>query len=276
MASSSSMISTQVLFEKLYTDMVADVKGSNKLLRAKVKKGTRDVSTKQLAEDFRNRLTTNKLVVLVNQTTEPSFKNLELIPGLKLATVLDTLPSSDIVQIRKYLLRMIVISEIDEKDDKAFKLVTDAFRSLEETSTLPKDIELSDIVKHALNELQLCQDEIQKSMPDVAGLEGMLAGTKIGALAKEISESIDVKSLGLDKPENLDIGSLFGPNSPLAGLIGTVGGKIQDKLKSGAIKQEDLLSEALGMLNSTNMNSLLTPDLLKAVTGMVGGTGTRK
>lgn len=74
----------------------------------------------------------------------------------------------------------------------------------------------------------------------------MLKNTKIGSLAKEISEELDLGSINIEKPEDLlDMSS----KGVLGNIIGKVGNKIHQKIEKGELKHEDLMTEAMSMLS---------------------------
>lgn len=94
-------------------------------------------------------------------------------------------------------------------------------------------------------------------------LKDKLESSTIGSIAKEISNEIDLTSMDVKNPE--DIMKLLSGN-----IIGKVGEKIQKKISSGEIKQQDLLSEAISMLGSMGNNSFLNNDFMKNFGNMPG------
>lgn len=104
----------------------------------------------------------------------------------------------------------------------------------------------------------------------------MLQNSKIGSLAKEISEEIDLSQLNLDKPEDLlnpqnILGG--GGNNVLTDIISKVGAKIHQKIDKGEIRHDELMSEAIGMLGmlgkggdstaATFLNNPMFKDVMK-------------
>ncbi len=71
----------------------------------------------------------------------------------------------------------------------------------------------------------------------------------IGKLAKELSEEINVENLGLNIDENTSADQMFSNlisgDNPMKfmNLLQTVGQKIQDKVSSEGIDQNDLINE---------------------------------
>lgn len=108
-----------------------------------------------------------------------------------------------------------------------------------------------------------------------------IENSKIADLAKEISKEIDISSLNIEKPE--DVAKLMdfsGSNNFLGNIVSKVSNKLTEKISSGEIKQEDLLSEAMSMMSMLNgggaggaggMGGIA--DILKGMGGL-GGLGS--
>jgi hypothetical protein len=122
------------------------------------------------------------------------------------------------------------------------------------------------------------------SMPDPTQLHehitGMLGG-KLGQLAREIAEET-AANLDIDFDEATDMKDVFqklvkNPNK-LMGLVKTVGDKLDTKIKSGDLKESELIAEATEMMNKMknmpgmgNIQSLLSKMGLSGMGGMGGG-----
>ena len=92
-----------------------------------------------------------------------------------------------------------------------------------------------------------------------------LNNSRIGDLAKEISQDIDIGNLNLDKPEDLlNMDSIFSGDNPVLGdIIGKVSSKISNKIASGELKQEDLMQEALAMMSKLNGANPFMDEMMK-------------
>jgi hypothetical protein len=86
-------------------------------------------------------------------------------------------------------------------------------------------------------------------MPDINPLKGF-ENSKIADLAKEISEEINLDDLNV--PDMFDFSKLGDSNSALGSIVSKVGSKIQKKLQSGEVSQQDLMTEAMSMLAAFN------------------------
>jgi hypothetical protein len=79
---------------------------------------------------------------------------------------------------------------------------------------------------------------------------GMAQNSKIANLAKEISEEIDVSNIKIEKPEDImKMMDFSGSNNVMGDIIKKVSTKISDKIQTGELKQDDLLGEAMTMMN---------------------------
>jgi len=110
-------------------------------------------------------------------------------------------------------------------------------------------------------------------------LTGLLKG-KLGRLAQEIAEET-AKELGSDFEDMANVSSadaafkkLFKNPGKLISLVKKVGGKLEDKIKSGEIKESELLQEAGEFMSK--MNSMPGMGNLKNVLGQMGMPGLGK
>lgn len=88
---------------------------------------------------------------------------------------------------------------------------------------------------------------------DVMNMFASFENSKICNLAKEISNEIDVSKLKIDSPQDvMKLLDFSNNNNVLGNIIGKVSSKMQEKISTGEIKHEDLLGEAMSMLNVIN------------------------
>ena len=114
-------------------------------------------------------------------------------------------------------------------------------------------------------------------------ITGMLDG-KLGQLAKEIAEET-ANNLNIDMENVTDMKDIFqnlikNP-SKLMGLVKTVGDKLDTRIKTGEIKESELISEATEMMNKMknmpgmgNLQSLLNKMGMGNLSGMGGKVNT--
>ena len=107
-------------------------------------------------------------------------------------------------------------------------------------------------------------------------ISGMLDG-KLGKLAKEIAEET-AESLNVDMENTNDVKDIFtnlikNPTK-LMGLVKTVGEKLDSKIKSGDLKESELISEATEMMNKMKIMpgmEIIQSMLYKMGMGSMGG-----
>lgn len=116
-------------------------------------------------------------------------------------------------------------------------------------------------------------------------ITGMLEG-KIGQLAREIAEQT-ASNLNMDFNEATDMKDVFSNlmknPTKLMGLVKTVGDKLDSKLKSGELKESEMIQEATEIMNKMkdmpgmgNIQSMLSKMGMGAMGGMGGMGGSGK
>jgi hypothetical protein len=139
---------------------------------------------------------------------------------------------------------------------------------------------------HAAQEQQQEQSSGQTGsahpMPDASSIHEHLSGIlngKIGQLAKEIAEET-AADLNLDMENETSMKGVFQQllknPTKLSGIIKTVGSKLDSKLKSGELKESEIMQEASELMskmkNMPGMNNLASM-LSKMGMNMPGGMG---
>ena len=103
-----------------------------------------------------------------------------------------------------------------------------------------------------------------------------IENSQIANLAKEISKEIDLSSLNIEKPEDIvKLMDFSGSNNFLGDIVSKVSTKLNEKIANGSMKQEDLMSEAMGMMSMLNSGGGAgggIADMLKNMGGL-GGLG---
>jgi len=93
--------------------------------------------------------------------------------------------------------------------------------------------------------------------PSEEALDSMFSGSKIGELAKEMSEELDMSSLqNIENPEQLlDMNNIMkafsgegGGDNPIGEIIKKVGEKLASKIAAGDISQEELVADSMKMM----------------------------
>jgi len=225
---------------------------------------------------------------------------MELLPGLSFTELWKIEGVSDATKetIWKYLQLMLFNVVGDLSDRESFGDAANLFEAIDEDELRRK---LEETVSHMQSVFE-SQSDGDASGADASGVDGegsipggpsaadvhshitgMLDG-KLGALAKEIAKDT-ADELGLDidgegdgeTSVNQVFQKLFKNPGKLISLVKKMGGKLDSKIKSGEIKESELLEEAtqfMGKMKSMpgmeNMQSMLSK------MGMGGGGGGGK
>lgn len=170
----------------------------------------------------------------------------------------DILTENNREKIWEYLQTLFVLGESIISDSERVKNLVRNFQRLkDDTLESPdaegeceteEDRELLDMLKNIAEQNQ--DTDKEPLTPE------MFENGVIGKLAKELSEEINVDSLGLNIDENTSADQMFSNlisgDNPMKfmNLLQTVGQKIQDKVSSEGIDQNDLINEATQMMGS--------------------------
>merc|ERR1712118_544924 len=103
-------------------------------------------------------------------------------------------------------------------------------------------------------------------MGDDNEMKNLFEGGIISDIAKELTGELDLNNLNIGEPKNMNeafnniMGGGQGGNNNFFNLINKVGEKIQNKVQSGEINQNDLMNEATKM-----MGGLKNPDKMAKI-----------
>ena len=193
--------------------------------------------------------------------------------------------------IWKYLQLILfsIIGTVENKDAfgdtaKLFEAINkDEFKTkLEETLTQMQSIfDISGNLEEEMNNLGegFRKDGIPNAEDIHDHITGMLDG-KLGQLAKEIAEET-ANNLNMDMENVTDMNDIFQKliknPTKLMGLVKTVGDKLDTKIKSGDIKESEMIAEATEMMNKMknmpgmgNLQSLLSKMGMGDISGLGG------
>jgi hypothetical protein len=115
-------------------------------------------------------------------------------------------------------------------------------------------------------------------------ISGMLNG-KLGQLATEIAEEV-ASNLNVDFDDATDVKDVFNTlmknPTKLMGLVKTVGNKLDSKIKSGELKESEMIQEATELMNKMknmpgmgNIQSMLSKMGMSGLGGMGGKVNTK-
>jgi hypothetical protein len=155
------------------------------------------------------------------------------------------------------LHQFLLIFHLFKNTDLTEANIMNIMEKLKGTSTVPDDLipEKYHKVVNRIAELAI-ENKTGFTMDDIED-------TSIGKLAKEIMEDVDIEKVKKSINSEGDIlSALSDPDNGIGNLIADVSQKMASKLKSGELKQEELLKDALSMAGK-----------LPGMSGMGGGGG---
>jgi len=174
------------------------------------------------------------------------------------------------------------ISGMDFKNNPEMeKMFEDMRKTMDISGVFDENFNFEDMMKHFENTMDN-SGNFNKDIPNPEDIHehlNSLMGGKIGKLAQEIADET-AKDLDMD-PDNVksvnDVFSkLFKNPGKLMGMIKKVSSKLDEKLKSGEIKESELMKEAselLGKMKNTPGMKDMEKMLSKMGMGGLGGKG---
>ena len=182
--------------------------------------------------------------------------NTEFLPGI----VFKQLWSCDIsdntrVTIWKYL-QLILFSVIGSVHSSSE--LGDTAKLFEAINEDELKTKLQETLENMHNLFDVSANETPTETPNIPNAQELhehitsMMGGKLGKLAMELAEDT-AKDLNLDMDNNSDANDvfqkLFKNPTKLMSMVKNVGSKIDEKLKSGEIKESELMEEGMGLLN---------------------------
>lgn len=192
--------------------------------------------------------------------------------------------------IWKYLQLMLFILVSDINSGKSFGDTAKLFEAINEDEFKSK-------LEETISQMHTIFDSSGSDMNDVSGINledlpdpskihdhitGMMDG-KLGTMAREIAEET-AADLNIDMENTKSVNDvfqkLFKNPTKLMGLVKNVGDKLDNKIKSGSIKESELLEEATDIVNKMkdmpgmgSIESMLSKMGMGGMGGMGGGKG---
>jgi hypothetical protein len=249
------------IFNKYYSSFLKDLKEVDEDIRKQVKASYKviDKSSSEYCDFF-----IENIMVDFDQLKK---KNLEdskdrlIAKGITLGDVLGSDSNKGIILSYVYILLLFAYMYKLEDEDGLFNQVIRMVGYIQggqlEDYDKEKDDLIDDDIKEILEVIKEYGDvgkvDIQKereALDPMSVLEN-LNNSKIASLAKEISKDIDLSAINTDKPEEMikNIFDFSGNNNVLGNIIQKVSSTLNNKITSGEIKHDELIGEAMSMMN---------------------------
>jgi hypothetical protein len=199
---------------------------------------------------------------ITQKTREAIWKYLQLI----LFSIVNTIENKEMFGDTAKLFESINEDEFKSKLEETFTKMQDIFSQNNDKKNASTDDENTFGSNINMDNLPNADDIHDR-------LTGMLDG-KLGKLAKEIAEET-AENLDIDMENTSDMKDVFNnliknPNK-LMGLVKSVGEKLDTRIKSGELKESELIAEATELMNQ--MKNMPGMDGIQSMLGKMGGLG---
>lgn len=255
------------IFNKFFYDLIKDVKEVAPELKSKIKTHykVKNMETEENLDLFRASTLENAVlesVLQVNATDILELGNVQKVQIMTDITVNEVLTyvKADYKPVLSsfFLIFLLFSLEPVEADETLFDTCVDALRDMQNDKGCDK---LEDIIDDDIKVILQGIDKVIVKKQVVEEAPSFMHNSKIGSIAKEITDELDISSLNIQKPEDL---LDFKNNNVIGDIVSKVGSKLQEKFDNKELSHEELLREAMGMLGNLGAgNSMLNNPLMK-------------
>jgi len=250
---------TQRGFNKIFSSFLKDVKEVNDELRKKVKQSYKVID--KTSGDYCDLFVANVIPTMQEILNGSGMLETQVCKDITMKDIFTAVSEdAEATKIMKsYLYTLMLFAYMSTLEDEE-ELLTQVVKVLglaqegkkDEFTTEVEDV-IDDDIKALLVKISDCGvvSKTPVNMDDPSSLLGALGNSKIANLAKEISQDIDVSALKAENPEDMIKNMLnFGSsNNVLGNIIQKVSTTLNDKISNGEIRHDELLGEAMSMMN---------------------------
>ena len=267
---------THRVFNKFFSSFLKDLKEVDEDLRKMVKASYKAID--KTSSEYCDYVIANVIPQLeklkAGSLEDVDVRGAELAKGISLGVILDKVVGDDkkedrvIVLNYVYILVLFAYMNTLEDENELFTQVVRVLgyiqaKNIDEYNGEKDDI-IDDDIKDLLEKIKeydvTPKVEVKNEVPGVSGgggigdIFGALENSKIADLAKEIAKDVDMSALKGENPDDmiknmLDFGS---GNNMLGNIISKVSSTLNNKITSGELKHDELLGEAMSMMNIFN------------------------
>ena len=268
------------VFNKFFSSFLKDLKEVDDDLRVMVKNAYKIVDkTSSEHCDFVVENVIPQLAKLKTGTfDEEDVRASEIAKGITLGLIFDKVnqegKESEKVIVMNYVYTLLLFAHMStlENEDGLFAQVVRVLGYLQSGNTTEYDNEKEDIIDDDVREIlekiksygatpkvdikseSGVGDGTNTSLGGLGGLLGAFENSKIADLAKEIAKDVDVSALKTDNPDDMikNMLDFSSGNNVLGNIISKVSTSLNNKITSGELKHDELLGEAMSMVNIFN------------------------
>ena len=173
-----------------------------------------------------------------------------LLPGIDFSVLMkdETISEKSRATLWKYL-QLILFYTIEKTNtlDDSDSVHKKMEKTMEDMKEMFQQSDISNTFQNMFKDLS--NDDFFNAEEVKNNLDNMMSG-KIGSIAKEIAQET-AKEFESDNPEDF-MKNLMKDPSKIMGLVQNIGSKLEGKLKSHDLKDEDMMKEASDIMNQMN------------------------
>lgn len=281
-------------FNKFFYDFLEDVKNTNKEVGDGLKSHykVKNLQTEKHLDQFVKHNTQVMFEDVIRGEvdgllTQESLRDMYLGNSLTVGSLATHLGKDCYNTVACYIYHFVLMKllldfankEEDESDVKAlFNQVMQVLRHIQNKEEYEEalreilDEDIQTLLEHIDKTAAAVVEDGEQEPMDTGSLPNIpdIENSKIGSMAKEISQELNLNDLNIEKPE--DVFKLM-QGDALGNIIGKVGNKINQKISSGELKHDELVSEAFSMMNQMGGNNPILANLMKSMGSMKGMKG---
>jgi hypothetical protein len=263
---------TNRVFNKFFSSFLKDIKEVDDDLRKLVKVSYKsiDKTSSEYCDFVVASVISHLEKIKLGSFDDDEVREVTLAKGLSLGIILEKVEDKkdDKVIVLNYIYILVLFAYMStlEDEDELFTQVVRVLgyiqaKNFEEYNNEKDDI-IDDDIKDLLEKIKeydvtpkvQVKNETPSGKGGLSDIFGALENSKIADLAKEIAKDVDLSSLQGENPDDmiknmLDFGS---GNNVLGNIISKVSATLNNKITSGELKHDELLGEAMSMMNMFN------------------------
>lgn len=251
---------THRIFNKFFSSFLKDLKEVNDDMRKKVKQSYKVIdktSSEYCGLFVENVVPHMQEVIGGNLNIEKQVCKDILLKDVIMA-VKEKPEEENMMKNYLYTLLMFAYMSGLEDENELLAQVVKVLGFIQEGNTESFKSEVEDIIDDDIKALLVKISECGVTtktpavdMEDPSSLLGALGNSKIANLAKEISQDIDVSALKAENPEDMikNMLNFSSSNNVLGNIIQKVSTTLNSKISNGEIRHDELLGEAMSMMN---------------------------
>lgn len=246
-----------VLFNKVFYDMIKELKKLSPALKNAIRQNykVKSTGTENLEFFMSNMFERLDVDSNVSPLVDSDIQDVLILKGVSLQLIKEHVSIVEASALENFLYTLSIIARAS--DEATCQVIVNILGHIQRDESYEKEIEniIDDDIVNLFSKLST----LRYRTPTSTALPAFLENTMIGGIAKELTEEIDIASLGITKPEDL-----LTHTGGLGVVIEKITDKLQTKISSGSLDPTLLMKEAFSLVDKTGMfNNPVFADIMK-------------